>query len=406
VITRPTNEWEANVSELQIALPARWPATLASVNTIETPGGAIQHLVIIPGQFQPTGFYGDEVMGVQRLYTDLDFELLRSTSLDYEPPVINGIDLGLSGGVINIGVAAGDSGSGIARIVVLVFRNNEIISAQLVVGELPQSGYFTMAVPGTAADRMVIQVADGAGNVTTATGKGAYLHAIDAAIQPDQCISEGYAVAIAGTIRDFANLTGPVFYTLSFGDGQSASGVLPADADYFEVDENGDAIFTVEHTYTDFNQAFAIRLKVTDSDGGIGVSRVTLLLDLKGDANSDILGHLPDADFVGGQVTNDGTTMTIVVRVDGAVTGEYQYRVTVGNALLKYSEGKVTGVKSLKAVVDQSELRLTFDLADLKLKAGDQVSLVFETQAGVPGTDSTGFVDRMPDSGSFLYIIQ
>jgi hypothetical protein len=325
---------------------------------------------------------------------------------DFEPPVVSGIDLSLSGDVINIGVAASDDQSGIARIVVLIFRDGEVISTDLVVSGTPQSGYFTLAVPGTTADRMIIQVADGAGNVAAATGKGAYLHAIDAAIQPDQCSSEGYTVAIAGTIRGFANLTGPVFYTLSFGDGESASGMLPADADYFEVNENGDALFTIEHTYADFNQAFAIRLKVTDSAGGIGVSRVTLLLDLKGDANSDILGHLPDADFVGGQVTNDGMTMTVVLRVDGVVNGEYQYRVTVGKALLKYDGGKATGLKSLTAVVVGNELRLTFKLSDLKLNAGDQVSFVLETQAGVPGTGSTGFVDRMPDSGSFLYIIQ
>lgn len=419
VITRPTNEWEAQVSELQIGLPALWPATLASVNTLEA-STTIQNLVVIPGQFRPTGSPDSEnVTGVQRLYTDLGFELLRSTSTDFAAPIIHSIDLRLSGDTVNVGVTASDS-SGIARVVVLKFSGGTVTAYEGTTSD----GHCSVDVPATKDDKLLIQVVDGAGNVATATGKGAYLNAIAVDAGPDRAFGSYYPVTFTATISDFESLTedgtAPVYYVWKFGDGISASGLLPAD---YPVNPSGQAVFSVTHTYlipdSDSRTQVTATLKVLDMNGGIGVDDVVLrrIWDPKGDATSTVVGSLPDADLVGGYITNDAQTMTIGIRVDGVVNGDYQYRIRLeqesgGSALLKYTGGKVTGPPSLTAVriwnpyEETNELRLTFALADIGLETGETVWFYVETQAGVPGTGSTGFVDRMPDSGSFLYIVQ
>jgi hypothetical protein len=290
VITLPTNEWEQDISESTLLPPNYWPGELATVNTqVTTNGDLVQTLVIIPAQFRPTGEdqYGN-LVGTQRLFRSLSFELLRSDPQedsqeddDWQPPKINGVDMSPSGDNVRVTVNASDP-SGIEQ--VFVFRIN---------GELERfeclqdvNGDWFVDVPWTTGDKLMIQVVDGPGNVATYTGKGANLSSITVDAGPDQGFEPGEEIEFTATL-DFGSLVKPVFYTLDFGDGTpAASG---------EVTGN---TLTKSHEYTgDPPQAIA-KLKVTDSDGGIGVDtvRVTVktvpTVSIESSINPSIIGEL------------------------------------------------------------------------------------------------------------------
>ena len=272
VITRPTNEWELVSEEIQLLPPSFWPAELASVNTLETSDGVIQTLVVTPGQFLGTGINDDEqIIGTQRLYSTLEFQLIRSSSDDFEPPVISGIILSPSEttGNVNVTIEARDD-SGINSILILQY---DVSTKKLIkVGEFVTSDpsfneEFTIEITDPEENSLIIQVVDGPGNVATATGKGANLSFIGVEVTSTSPINENSTIVLTATILDFENLTTPVFYTWDFDDGTFAHGRI----ENSEISE-----IEVQHTYPDddptgtSSDEYSIALKVTDSNGGIG----------------------------------------------------------------------------------------------------------------------------------------
>ncbi|OGO39855.1 MAG: hypothetical protein A2147_04440 [Chloroflexi bacterium RBG_16_57_8] len=259
VVTLPTTEWEQNATESQMLPPSFWPAELATVNTVEADGQLVQTLVVIPAQFRPTGSSGENVTGTHRLFRNVSFELQRSSSDDWLPPQITAVDLeDAGGGNVAVSVSASDPG-GIARVV--VFR----INGELTMHEAIQSGGdYTVNVPWTTEDKLIVQVRDGAGNVATYTGKGAGLSLIAVDAGPDQSRIIGEPVTFTANVTGFAGLVKPVFYTWDFGDGTTESGILTT------------SDFTVTHAYASTLRQVKATLKVTDSDGGIGVDAVNV----------------------------------------------------------------------------------------------------------------------------------
>ncbi len=267
VIARPTNEWEQNTEEFQIGFRSFWPSELATITNLETEGELIQTLVVLPGQFRCTSAPNMTVTGIQRLYSDLTFELLRSTlDNDYEPAVVSSIDLSIDGTTTTVTVAASDL-NGIARIVILQFDEDAgqtSVAADFTPGD-PSADEFTIPIEELGDDTLIIQVVDGASNIASATGKGANMSAIEISAESAVTVDENSQVTLQATLPGFANLTPPVFYIWEFADGYFASG------------ETTDGTITVEHTYPDDNPSsgtpsddFVTTLKVTDSNGGIG----------------------------------------------------------------------------------------------------------------------------------------
>ncbi|MFC1984080.1 PKD domain-containing protein [Chloroflexota bacterium] len=279
VITRPTNEWELVSEEIQLLPPSFWPAELATINTLETSSGLIQTLVVTPGQFLGTGTdENGQIIGVQRLYPNLGFQLTRSDSEDYESPVISGIDLSPSetDGYVDVTVQAGD-GSGISRILIIQYNvmTGEIIQAGEYSTDAPSlDNEFTIEISNPRDTSLIIQVVDGAGNVATATGKGANLSIIDVVVEPNRTITENSPIELSATLPDFETLTQPVFYTWDFDDGTFAHG------------QTTDGEIVVQHIYPDddpesdtSSKDFVTRLKVTDSNGGIGNAVTTVTVE-------------------------------------------------------------------------------------------------------------------------------
>jgi hypothetical protein len=386
----------------------------------------------------------------------LDLELLRSDSDDFDPPVINSVDLrSLGGGGVAVTVDASDPG-GLDRIVVLVIGSGGITSTEILDLSDPvvvTDGSFTLNVADVGADdAIIIMTADIGGNVVTTTGKGAggaSLISVDAG--PDQAYTPGVPgvpgvpVSFVTTVFGCSDLTEPVSFVWNFGDGASETGILaPSELATVDVtvDAFGNCAFGVEHTYSSSAPpATVATVKVTDAAGGVGVDDVLLVRcgDPSGDvvASNDPTLDLTNADLVGCSVSNTSTTMSIGIRVAGAISDNFQYRVRldigtfevdpdtgekvlispepdgIADRNLKFDAGKVTGLPSLQVTpilggdgLTVVGLEYTFSLADINKGVGDLVRWSAETQAGVKATGETGKVDNMPDSGLFGVVLR
>jgi hypothetical protein len=298
VITRPTDEWEVGAAEQQVDLQAYWPSELATVNSLETGGNVTQTLVIVPGQFRADRAISGNVTGTQRLFTALTIRLLRSPLTppapeDFNPPTLTQMDLQAAGATsANVTVSASDP-SGIKMLSVLSFANGTVTATtNYVTGSpLPTSASLTITVPFSGNERLVVYVGDAKGNIASYTGKGASLRLIRVDAGPDQGFVPGVPgvpgvpVNFTTTLSNFTDLAAPVFYTWNFADGTSASGQVTGSS------------FTVSHAYSgDPRQAIA-KLRVTDSDGGIGVDtvRVTIktipAISMASSVNPSIVGQ-------------------------------------------------------------------------------------------------------------------
>ncbi len=418
VISRPDREWVIAAPELQICLPGDWPSVQAIVNSLDTGEGLLQTLVVTPAQFRCTSNPGDQVLGRERLWTELDLELLRSASDDFQPPLVSSISLTeVDETTVGVNVEASAGLSGVAEIVVLIIVDNGESGTLTSVSSGPLSGPgpFTVEVPAFPADAsVVVQVVDGDGDVATLTAKaaGGYsLISVDAG--PDQAFSPVVPTTLRATVFDFASIlseSDTVSYMWDFGDGTSESGLLAiggVPTEIVTVDVDGNATFSVEHQYSGPAEA---TLTVSDANGGVGQDDV--LLRLCGDPTDAVN---TDADLVACSVDNTDTTMTIALTVAGQVTDQFQYRVRLDiddqpdgtpDVLLKYSDGKVTGLPSLTATVSDDEVRFEFSLADIGRGSGDHIQWFGETQAGVKAEPETGKPDYMPDASFFGYVLR
>jgi hypothetical protein len=317
------------------------------------------------------------------------------------PPTITSLSLRGTGDAV-LSVTASDT-SGIARIVVLRLLNGVIAPVTVNAGGAT-SGTFTVSL-GTVADGedLVVQVQDGACNVSAATAKGANLSLIRVDAGPDQGLATPDANVFPIKIANFASLSSPLFVLWDFGDGSFASKTITA-ADV-TIDGSGTATYTVSHVYAAGSSTpITASVRVTDSGGGLGGDDVVIHCDTLGETSKS------GADLADCATSNDASTLSLTMVTVGAISKDVQYRVTLiaGSRQfdLRYSGGKLQGPSSLRATVTGNRLVLTMRLSDIGATAGTPIKWSVEAQSGVKGEPTSGFPDRMPNSGSIAYTVR
>jgi hypothetical protein len=313
VISRPQQEWDVGAEEPQVCLDAYWPSVFALVNSLSSPDGLLQKAVVIPAQFRCTSGAAATVTGLERVYGGLELSLERSTSDDFEPPALasGGLDITDNGsGDLRVTVDATDD-SGIAEIVAYVLQDGVLVVAES--GPLSGEGPFVLDVPVDATEdaRLVVQIVDGAGNVTTLTGKGVNLRILRVDAGPDQVADVSAPVTLTGTVLNFDDLMADavdVTYVWDFGDGTFDGGVLAEDgvpAPFVTIDVDGNATFPVQHQYGSESVGFVTTtLTVLDGSGGVGTDGATQELG-DGDAIPSENDNCPNA-FNPDQLNTDG----------------------------------------------------------------------------------------------------
>ena len=393
MVTRPTVEWEQAAPELGATCRnSWWPADLTTV----TDGG----LVVVPGQFRCTGTAPDgSTRGTQRLYDELTVELTGSTSADRTPPRAGPLDIRSVDGQLELGFPASDA-SGIARIVPLVLHDGTISSVQAVAPSV-QDGTYRVLVSAPPGAEIVVQVVDGAGNVTTLTGRGANLRHLPVTAPSPVLVTPGAETMFRATIPGFATAVAPVQYLWDFGDETTASGMVTG-TDLVVPHTTADPLWT-ERTAT---------LRVWDADGATGTVDVRVIrrCDRSGDAYGNGWADLVGC---GVQVTGGVATFTVRLAEPVSAAGSYRVEITTGTGKkqvttkLKYDHANASysGTKSLVAGTADGGYAVVYRLDVADLARGQLAGLRWfaEVQSGISGVPTAGFVDRMPDVGALSW---
>jgi hypothetical protein len=459
VIVRPTVEWETGATEPQNCLGTFWPTSLARVNSLAAPGTAggplgvgSQSLIVTPGQFRCDSGSAATVTGTQRLHKDLNFEVLSSPSLDMTPPSIDMVDVVSStAAAAVVAIRATDpihgSGansvppSGIGRVVVLrvtapaaplpsctlasatpgCWGSTSFVTE--IAGGGALTGSFEFTIPNPGHDSFIIQVADVAGNVTIYDAKGADFHIIPVTAPAEATFYDGVPVTFTATIDPnfYSAAMGPYTYFIDFGDGTTDSGIATSN------------VIAVPHTYSG-GLVFRARVRVFDSQGGLGSARTTFYSycrDPKGDVildpNATVDANKADVIWCSVVTNGSGTNQTINITLvttglltdsSGApTTGSLQYRLDInppsgGGSQLKYRDGQITGAKSLQVtfgtlldpqdgVTLRGTITFAFSASDVALSPGQAFTWSGQTQAGAQATGGAGFLDAFPDTGTY-----
>lgn len=416
VISRPTVEWELNPTEPQVCYQGFWPSEIFRVNTLDGANGLEQTIVVTPGQFRCDGLVGGQVRGTQRIFDILSWEMLRSDSFDVTPPSLVTLDMDYDGaGGLVFAVDAldptvdGVETSGVARIVILRIdaSTGEVTSIADQAFTPVASGTFLVPIPNPGNDRLIIQIVDAAGNVGVYSAKGPGLRVLAVDLGPDKWFSDNQPVTFSAAVDQAVEpMVSPVSYFWDFGDGTTVT----------------TATSTVAHTFNSSNGTeYEVKVRVTDSNGGIGIDRVMVrsyCFDAAGDANASIDSSIiaGQADLIGCVVSHSQSTgkMTISLKTAAALDSpgpypakiRYTVNVGVGNGpskSLSFREGSSNGVKSLVVTISGNTISFTFDQKDVGWSPGKVLTWYAETRAGVEGTSGAGMVDRMPDAGNFTY---
>jgi hypothetical protein len=177
--SRPTLDNAAGEPEAVNSVAA-FPTRLANITTASDTQGPLgpdgvaqrQKLVLIPGQFLATGTTPGR--GTQALFDQMAGLVYYSGSTDWTPPGIGDVEVERSPGETTavVSVEAGDD-AGIHRVVALYQAGGAWQRADLALDGETFEG--TLTVPASIANaqiRVVIQAVDAAGNVATASSKG------------------------------------------------------------------------------------------------------------------------------------------------------------------------------------------------------------------------------------------
>jgi hypothetical protein len=182
---------------------------------------------------------------------------------------------------------------------------------------------FDITVDGVGSgENLIVQAEDGNCNVSMDTGKGAGRNFLTIDAGADQPVSPPFDTSYTATVFDFDQLEGPVWFVSEASDGRFVDGVLAPESLRtipVTVDVDGNAIFTVQHSFgpTPPNE-FGATLEVHSSDGGVGVDDVGFFCNAaSADGDCDLV-------FDSEEPTCDGDpedTGLRPERVDGAFAG-------------------------------------------------------------------------------------
>jgi hypothetical protein len=452
IIAQNTHEWIESKNEIATCVNAYTPGEIATINTrasinANSPPTLQQTLVVVPAQFRCTDLVNDQVVGVERLYNNLELEVLNSTNTDdYVEPNIRNVDISTGkDNYVTLTILADDAGSGLDEFIILLVdeTSGQITSIRKLITdiEINSSGQYIIDIDNNVIGdkKIALQAIDTAGNVANWTGKGVSLRPIyvDAF---DTVYSMSAPTRLTATIKGFRQLLTNhggdsewIRYAWDYGDGSYDTGYLAENGDVvtdtvlhsengdviftISVDEvTGDATFTIVHSYSSPPYKPAV-LKITDDFGGVGVDEVILQECV--DA-ADLGGSLQQLDLTQCGIQNDSTKVTITIGLaeEVAIADDAQYRIYldlgpqasggglpdgITDVMLKYNGGRVSGLNSLIVTpIDDNLLQFEFDLEELGW-SGTRIDWYAVTQDGVQAGQQQGFVDAMPDSGFWMY---
>ncbi|MFC1998623.1 PKD domain-containing protein, partial [Chloroflexota bacterium] len=269
LIARPL-ELTGNYSDIEILDKVWYPSNLQTIVSLQTLNGTLQSLIVTPGQFLAAETDPD-VVGMQRLYTSMNYDIYYSTSADSVAPTVELVNIDIDGVesayTAYFNVLVNDSNDpaipddGIVSRVVVTWTYSDGSTGWETVDLTydPISGAWQGELAGlTTADAdFVVQAVDNAGNVGINTQKGLFYTPIQVEAGADQAADEGAAVAFSGS----AGSAGSLGIQWDFGDGSVASGVL-----------------NPTHVYAD-NGVYTVSLIVNDSKGGAGSDTLEVTVD-------------------------------------------------------------------------------------------------------------------------------
>ena len=189
-----------------------FPTSFDTLTNFNTPQGERDHVVFLPGQFFRDASWAN-AGGVQRLFDNIDAEVLYSDTADWLSPQLTNVDATLASGQLTISLLAQDDdgfAGGVTRVAVLVKDQ----TGEWTLHDLADQGNnvwsSTFAVTGTDVEYFA-QATDSSGNVGRTTNKGRYFSGLPqtlAAGTPDLKLTPGHPTGSNGWYR------GPVTVTL------------------------------------------------------------------------------------------------------------------------------------------------------------------------------------------------
>jgi hypothetical protein len=300
-------------------------------------------------------------------------------------------------GVVTATLDAQDA-SGIRKVIALVYRDDDGepggtgTATPYIATERNIDGVYSLSLENAFDNLISLQYVDRAGNITAKTLKGALLRAIEVSIRTT-IINQGSNTRIIVEISDFASLVAP-YMTVDFGDGSEPLVLELNDPSLYTLNPDGSAVVVVDYDYSDLTE-FSVTVRVeVRAAGAVGTDEKTL--SACGDERGDV--SIPSADIVGCAVNSEGTRLTIDMVMDGPLDPGIQYRLFLPatNTQIKYSGGDVTGPKQLKPTamaVAENQISFSLDAAKLGWDGQSPFEFQFETQDGVSGGQSQGFID-------------
>jgi hypothetical protein len=167
-ITRPVTD--VTLLEPEYENSSWYPAKFWSLNTLDP---ADPRLVVIAGQYQST----TARQGIERVFNDLTFHVLTSSSSDASPPAIHRVEASGFQQSFVIQAEVSDSDTGVQN-VWCTYEDQEGHWITTPLEYVEESGMWTGVISSTLNEYdFFIQAADGAGNVSLSGNKGLYFDA-------------------------------------------------------------------------------------------------------------------------------------------------------------------------------------------------------------------------------------
>ncbi|HIC89664.1 MAG TPA: hypothetical protein EYP04_09730 [Anaerolineae bacterium] len=138
-----------------------YPAQLGHINSLETASGLRQTLVMLAGQYRSAG-------QVERVYSEMTFDIFSSTSDDRTPPEIMRVLRNWTSVSVEVQDPSG------VLLVVMTYTDNQGGWASFELAPVPGSDWWRGMIPAAGAIEFIVQAVDGSGNVAIADNDGRY----------------------------------------------------------------------------------------------------------------------------------------------------------------------------------------------------------------------------------------
>ncbi|MSP12709.1 MAG: VWA domain-containing protein [Chloroflexi bacterium] len=277
VITMPVTD--TNRYEPQWIYSGWVPQTLGRITHFQNPQGVEERLVLTPGQFFHTRVVNSQVVGTERLYNHLTYEVIYSNAEDFTPPTIESIGSLEMGNNLQLGVGVHDL-SGVMRVLV-TYTDGHGAWKFMDLAYDQGLDLWTGSLKGLTGNiAMIFQAVDGAGNVGTSHDKGNYyLEHISPNVLPlvtiDAIVSGTPGFILAGQIATLTtsfrdpDALDTHTATVDWGDGTQTAGVVsPAP---------GSGTVTGSHAYL-HPGTYQVTVTVADNHGASGTATRQLVV--------------------------------------------------------------------------------------------------------------------------------